>query len=105
MHKTCIRMHKICGNTICKPLELTFKQALTTDVLPREWKKSNIVTCYKKGDKQNLKNYRSVSLLPICGKKFEMLMFNELFSLFLANKLLAPNQPGFKPSDSCINYS
>ena len=65
-----IRMLKICGNTICKPLELIFKQALTTGVFPSEWKKGNIVPCYKKGDKQNIKNYRPVSLLPICGKFF-----------------------------------
>ena len=98
-----IRMFKICGDTICKPLELIFKQALTTGVFPSEWKKGNIVPCYKKGDKQNIKNYRPVSLLPICGKIFERLIFNEMFSFFLANNLLAPNQSGFKPGDSCIN--
>ena len=26
-----------------------------------------------------------------------------MFSFFLANSLLAPNQSGFKPGDSCIN--
>ena len=96
-------MRKIYGDTICKPLELIFKQALTTDVFLSEWKKANIVPCYKKGSKQNLKNYRPVSLLPICGKIFERLIFNEMFSFFLANNLLAPNQSGFKPGDSCIN--
>ena len=34
-----IRMLKICGDTICKPLELIFKQALTTGVFPSERKK------------------------------------------------------------------
>ena len=34
---------------------------------------------------------------------FERLIFNEMFSFFLANNLLAPNQSGFKPGDSCIN--
>ena len=99
-----IRTLKICANTICKPLEIIFKQALTTVVFPSEWKKGNIVPCYKKGDKQNIKNYRPVSLLPICGKFFERLIFNEMFSFFLANNLLAPNQSGFKPGDSCINH-
>ena len=96
-------MFKTCGDTICKPLELIFKQALTTCLFPSEWTKGNIVSCYKKGDKQNLKNYRPVSLLPICGKIFERLIFNEMFSFFLSNNLLAPNQSGFKPGDSCIN--
>ena len=35
-----IRMLKICGNTICKPLELIFKQALTTGVFPSDGKKA-----------------------------------------------------------------
>ena len=50
-----IRMLKICGDTICKPLELIFKQDLTTGVFPSEWKKDNIVPCYKKGANKTLK--------------------------------------------------
>ena len=96
-------MLKICGDTIGKPLELIFKQALTTGVFPYEWKKGNIVPCYKKGDKQNLGNYRPVSLLHIYGKFFERLIFNGMFSFFLTKNLLALNQSGFKPGDSCIN--
>ena len=98
-----IRMLKICGNTICKLLELIFKLALTTGVFPSERKKGNIVLCYKKCDKQSIENYRPVSLLPVSGKFFERLIFNEMFSFFLANNLLAPNQSGFKPGCSCIN--
>ena len=30
-------------------------------------------------------------------------MFNETFSFFLANNLVAPNQSGFKPDDFYIN--
>ena len=88
-------MLKICGDTICKPLELIFKQALTTDVFSSEWKKGNIVPCYKKCDKQNIENYHSASLPPICRKIFE--------SFFLANNLLAPNRSGFKIGACCIN--
>ena len=32
----------------------------------------------KKVDKQIIDNYRPVSLLPICGKIFERLIFNSL---------------------------
>ena len=34
---------------------------------------------------------------------FEKLIFNEVFRFFPANNLIAPNQSGFKPGDSCIN--
>ena len=50
-----------------------------------------------------MKNYRPVSLLPICGKIFERLTFNELFNFLLENNLILPNQSVFKPGDSYIN--
>ena len=57
----------------------------------------------QKGDKQTVTNYRSVSLLPICGKIFERLFYNEMFDIFLENNLTSPKQSGFRPGDSCIN--
>ena len=44
-----------------------------------------------------------MSLLPICGKIFERLIYNSLFEFFIANELISSNQSGFKPGDSCIN--
>ena len=41
--------------------------------------KVNIVHVHKKSNKQNIKNYRPVYLLPIYGKIFERLIFNEIF--------------------------
>ena len=82
-------MLKIYGDTICKSLELIFKQALTTGVFPSEWKKGSIAPCYKKDDKKNLKNYR---LSTFYLRKNLKLVFNETFSFFLAHNLLAPNQ-------------
>ena len=97
------RMLKIFGDSICVSLKMIFKQALVTGIFPSEWKKENIVPIHKKGDKQNIKNYRPVSLLPICGKIFERLIFNEMFIYFFANKLISKNQSGFQPGDSCIS--
>ena len=77
-----IRMVKVCGPSIYKPLEIIFNQCLETDVFPSEWKKGKIVPIDKKGDKQMLQNYCPVSLLPICGKILERLMFNEMFEFF-----------------------
>ena len=96
-------MLKLCGDAICEPLQLIFNQALASGSFPCDWKKTNILPINKKGDKQTLKNYRPVSLLPICGKTFERLIFNEMFRFFLDHKLISTNQSGFKPGDSCIN--
>ena len=97
-----IRMLKICGDSICVPLEMIFKQTLLTGVFLSEWKKGNTVPIHRKSDKQNIKNCRPVSLLPICGKIFERLIFNEMFIYFSANKLISKNQSGFQSGVSCI---
>ena len=39
---------KICGSTIYRPLEIIFKEALSTGLFPSEWKKGNIVPIHKK---------------------------------------------------------
>ena len=66
-------------------------------------KMANAVPVYNKMDQQILKNYRSVSLLPICGKVFESLIYNSLFEYFIENDLISPNQSSFKPGDTCTN--
>ena len=63
-----IRMLKLCGDAICRPLSIIFETCLNTDKFPSEWKKGDVVPIHKKDDKGNVKNYRAVSLLPICGK-------------------------------------
>ena len=62
-----------------------------------------MIPAHKESDKQILKNYLPVSLLPICGKVFERLIYNSLFEYFIKNDLISPNQSGFKPGESCTN--
>ena len=67
------------------------------------WKVANVTPIYKKGDKQLAKNYRPISLLPICGKIFEKIVFGQLYSYLSGNGLLTKNQSGFRPGDSTTN--
>ena len=101
--KISIRIIKICSKSICKPLQLIFSQCIDTGSFPLEWKKANVAPFHKTGDKQCLKNYQPVSLLPICRKIFERLIFNERFRFLNESNLISSNQSGFKPGDSCIN--
>ena len=76
-------MLKICGKSICRPLELIFNECISNGVFSSEWKKGNVVPIHKKSDRQCLENYRPVSLLPICGKILERLIINERFLFFI----------------------
>ena len=68
-----IRMLNICGSSIYGSLELIFKEVLSTGLFPSNWKKGNIVSIHKKGDKQILKNYRPISVhLVVHGNLKEM---------------------------------
>ena len=95
-------MIKICNHTITVPLVIIFKKAIATGVFPDIWKKGNIVPIHKKESKNEIKNYRPISLLPIFGKIFEKLIYNSLFQFLKTNKLLVKSQSGFIPGDSCI---
>ena len=97
-----IRMLKLSQKSILKPLKLFFENCLRTTLFPDQWKKANVVPIHKKGDKQLLENYRLVSLLPICDKILEQLIFNSLFNYFIENNLLSPHHSGFIPGDSCL---
>ena len=89
------RMLKICDSSIVKPLAIIFKTSLNSGVFLSTWKKANIIPIHKKGDKMNIKNYRQISLLLICGKLFEKVIFNSLYKYYESNNILNVNQSGF----------
>ena len=93
-------MLKICGDSICNPRNI-FKTCLHTGKFSLEWKK--IVPIHKKGDKQTVVNYCAVSLLPICGRIFKQLLYNEMLNFLVENHLISPKQSGDWPGDSYIN--
>ena len=47
-YKISIRMIKICGKSLCKPLEMIFKSCIIKGEFPSEWKKPNVVPVHKK---------------------------------------------------------
>ena len=60
----------LCDSVVL-PLKIIFRNILATSTYPDMWKLANVTPIFKKGDKQLIKNYRPISLLPICGKPFE----------------------------------
>ena len=78
-----IRMLKICGGSILKPLELIFKSCIENGKFPIEWKKANVVPVHKKNNKQLIENYYPISLLLVCDKILERIIYNKMFEFFL----------------------
>ena len=61
-----------------------------------------MVAVHKKGDKQVPINYRLVSLLRICRKIFERLLYNYLFEFLIKNDLIVSNRSDNKQDDLYI---
>jgi hypothetical protein len=87
---------KHCANDISKPLTFIFNLSLVTGVFPDRFKFAIVLPIHKKGDKSKMTNYRPISLLTSCSKILETIMFNRLFQYLQRNKILAPEQFGFR---------
>ena len=57
----------------------------------------------KKNDKQLVKHYPPISILPLCNKMFERLLHNSLFNFLNQDDIISPSQFDFKAVDSSIN--
>ena len=96
-------MLKICSAEVAEPLSIIYQKCLSTGTFPSNWKLANLQSVHKKNSRQVKTNYRPISLLCICSKIFEKIIYDELFNFFTLNKLITPNQSGFMPGDSTIN--
>ena len=74
--------------------------------VPLRIEKSQCRSCLKKKTKQELKNYRPISLLPDSGKIFERLLYDSMLKFITKNSLILQKQSVFKTDDqflTCTN--
>ena len=92
-----VRMVKIYDESLAKPLFNIFQFSLETGNFPSNWKRGNIVSLHKLGNKDLINNYTPASLLPIFSKFYEKCIYDKLYNLF------SKSQSGFFKSDSCVS--
>ena len=85
------------------PLRIIFGNILSTATYPDIWKLAKVTPIFKKGDKQLIGNYRPIYVLPLCGKFFEKIIFNNLYKHLTTHHLITKTQSGFRPGDSTTN--
>ena len=95
-------MLKLCPTEIAVPLRMIFQKCIDTGSFPDFWKLANVQPVHKKNDRQIKSNYRPISLLPLCGKILEKIIFDHVYSFLDNNRLISTMQSGFRPGDSCI---
>ena len=97
------QMLHLCDYSVVLPLRIIFGNILSTATDPDIWKLANVTPIYKMSDKQLIGNYRPISLLPICVKIFEKIIFNNLYKHLTTYHLIIKNQSGFRPGNYTTN--
>ena len=82
----------LCDNSVVLLLKIILQNILRTSTYPDMWKLANVTPIFKNTNKQYIKNYRQISLLPIYGKLFKNIIFNNLYSYLKVNNLTTKNQ-------------
>ena len=79
-------------------------QAFSMGTFPRLLKIGIIVPIFKKkGEKNEVSNYRPITKLPFLSKIFEKVIYSRLMNHFLTNNIISPYQFGFQKNVSTLD--
>ncbi|XP_069974804.1 uncharacterized protein [Penaeus vannamei] len=70
--------------------------SIVMNTFPDSWKLSHVIPLHKGCDKDNVSNYRPISLLPIFSKVLEKIVANQLMTFLESQRLLSKSQYGFR---------
>ena len=71
--------------------------SLNCGTFPTRFKRANVISVYKKGDKRNVCNYIPISLLPLFSKHFEKVMYDHV------RNTISGSQHGFARCRSTVS--
>ena len=92
---------KAGGDTLLHRLHSLLRTIWRTEQVPRAWRKAIIIPIHKKGDNQECKNYRGISLLSIVGKVFMKIIQTRLRKH--CEQINREEQAGFRPGRGCCD--
>ena len=109
-----LNIHKAAGPDGIKPivlknlhlviaptLQLIFEKSYLSHQTPDDWKSASITPIFKKGKKDDPRNYRPISLTSIASKLMEHVVVSSLMRHLEGNNLLHDSQHGFRSARSC----
>lgn len=92
---------KAGGDILLYRLHSLVRKIWRTEQVPTTWRKAVIVPIHKKGDNQECKNYRGISLLSIVGKVFMRIIQSRLQRHH--EQFSREEQAGFRPGRGCVD--
>ncbi|CAB4000521.1 Hypothetical predicted protein, partial [Paramuricea clavata] len=83
------RLLKDAAHIVTKPLTVIINASLHQAKVPVEWKSARVIPLFKKGDVNNMDNYRPISILPIASKLLERAVHTQLVTYIQEHNLLS----------------
>ena len=96
MHNLPNRILKLSKDVIANSLSDLFNACIDASVFPSDFKMARVAPIFKSVDREDLNNYRPISVLPTVARVFERLIYEQLYNYFAENKLLSNEQWGFR---------
>ena len=87
-------------DVIVEPLVHVFNLSLTNGIVPEGMKLSKVIPVHKKGDKENVCNYRPISLLTSLSKLLEKIVYSRLLDFLNIHNIISNSQFGFRQKHS-----
>ena len=92
------------GDCLTNSLFKLFNKILETNVTPKEWNTGVIIPIHKKGDHNDLNNYRGITLTPCISKIFNRIIANEISEFLEKGNILTEVQGGFRKDHRCEDH-
>jgi hypothetical protein len=91
-----MKLLRLCSSFISSPLNYICNRTLSTGIFPDRLKYACIRPIFKKGKKEDINNYRPISILTSFSKIFEKVMQTRLLKHLNNHNILAQEQYGFR---------
>ena len=91
---------KTASSAIASPLCSIIKSSIQSGSFPSSWKCALVKPLHKGGSRDELSNYRPISLLPMASKILESVVKDQVYSHVNNLNLLYHWQSGFRPGHS-----
>ena len=94
------KLLKIAPNILTPSITYIINKSIESGVFPGTWKNAKVNPIFKTGDKDNVNNYRPISILPTLSKIIEKWIQIKLLIYLDQHTLLHKNQSGFRKNHS-----